>query len=257
MKGIDVSRHQGAIDWAKVKADFAIIKAGGGKYISQKDPKFEANYAGCKAHGIPCGAYWFSYAITPAEAEAEAHVFIEAIAGKQFEFPVYLDIETNKALTTGKKNVSAIIKAFCTVMEKAGYWCGVYASRAHVQSYFDDECKNRYSLWIAEWGAKLNYSGEVGMWQYSENGKKDGINGAVDLDECYVDYPTAIKAAGKNGYTKQDDARELPYIPEMSASDAHVYLNWIANKGAGNYPDSAEGFAQFLRETYDGRFKMA
>ena len=254
-KGIDVSRHQGAIDWTKVKADFAIIKAGGGKYISQKDPKFEANYAGCKAHGIPCGAYWFSYAITPAEAEAEAHVFIEAIAGKQFEYPVYLDIETNKALATGKKNVSAIIKAFCTVMEKAGYWCGVYASRAHVASYFDDECRNRYSLWIAEWGNKLNYTGEVGMWQYSENGKKDGINGAVDLDECYVDYPTAIKAAGKNGYTKQDDARELPYIADMTSSEVQVYLTWCAANGAGQYPDSAEGFAQFLRETYDGRYK--
>lgn len=251
MKGIDVSKHQGTINWTAVKADFVIMKAGGGKYISQKDPQFEANYAGAKAAGIPVGAYWFSYAITPAEAEAEAHVFLEAIAGKCFEYPVYLDIETNKALTTGKKNVSAIVKAFCTVMERAGYWCGVYASRAHVQSYFDDECRNRYSLWIAEWGAKLNYTGEVGMWQYSENGKVAGINGAVDLDECYVDYPAAIKAAGKNGYTKPEPDTSLPYIPGITASEVQRYITWCAAKGAGRYEDTEAGFRRFISETYD------
>ena len=206
-KGIDVSKHNGTIDWARVKSsgavDFAIIRAGYGKSISQKDAQFENNYAGCKAQGIPCGAYWYSYALTPAEAEAEANVFLKAIEGKKFEYPVYLDIEEKNARATGKKNVSAIVKAFCSVMEKAGYWCGVYASRAHVQSYFDDECKNRYTLWLAEWGAKLNYSGgEVGMWQYSDKGAVPGISGKVDLDECYVDYPTVIKAAGKNGFAK-------------------------------------------------------
>lgn len=209
-KGIDVSKHNGNIDWNAVKqsgeVDFAILRAGYGKSISQKDTKFEQNYAGCKTHGIPCGAYWYSYAITPTEAEAEARVFLQAIAGKQFEFPVYFDIEEKSTLNTGSKNVSAIVKAFCNTMEKAGYWCGVYASRAHVQTYFDSETKNRYSMWIAEWGSKLNYSGgEVGMWQYSEKGKVDGIGGNVDMDVCYVDYSVAIKAAGKNGYSAADD----------------------------------------------------
>lgn len=209
-KGIDVSKHNGTIDWATVKqsgaVDFAIIRAGYGKSISQKDKQFENNYAGCKTHGIPVGAYWYSYAITPAEAEAEARVFLETIKDKQFEYPVYLDIEEKNALATGKKNVSAIVKAFCNTMEKAGYWCGVYASRAHVQTYFDSETKNRYSMWIAEWGSKLNYSGgEVGMWQYSEKGKVNGIGGNVDMDICYVDYPAVIPAAGKNGYSAADD----------------------------------------------------
>lgn len=220
MNGIDVSVHNGAIDWQKVKAsgkaDFCIIRAGYGKSISQKDAKFEQNYAGCKAHGIPVGAYWYSYAITPAEAEAEARTFLQAIAGKQFEMPVYFDIEEKKALATGKNNVSAIVKAFCNVMEKAGYWCGVYASRAHVQSYFDDDCKIRYSLWLAEWGAKLNYNGgEVGMWQYSDNGKVNGIGTNVDMDICYVDYPTVIKAAGKNGYSKPVETAAKPVEPHV------------------------------------------
>lgn len=222
-KGIDVSKHNGIIDWAKVKAsgsvDFAIIRAGYGKSISQKDKQFENNYAGCKTHGIPCGAYWYSYAITPAEAEAEARVFLQAIAGKQFEFPVYFDIEEKSTLNTGSKNVSAIVKAFCNTMEKAGYWCGVYASRSHVQTYFDSEVKNRYSLWIAEWGSKLNYSGgEVGMWQYSEKGRIAGITGNVDIDICYVDYSVAIKAAGKNGYKTES----LETAPDTAAQDPDV-----------------------------------
>lgn len=217
MKGIDVSRHNGAIDWNAVKqsgkVDFAILRAGYGKSISQKDAKFEANYKGAKAAGIPVGAYWYSYAITPAEAEAEARVFLQAIAGKQFEFPVYFDIEEKSTLNTGSKNVSAIVKAFCSTMEKAGYWCGVYASRAHVQTYFDNETKNRYSMWIAEWGSKLNYSGgEVSMWQNSEKGRIAGITGNVDTDICYVDYPAVIKAAGKNGYQKTAETDAQPVV---------------------------------------------
>lgn len=217
MNGIDVSVHNGTINWQQAKSsgkvDFTIIRAGYGKSISQKDKQFENNYAGCKAQGIPCGAYWYSYAITPAEAEAEARAFLEAIKDKQFEYPVYLDIEEKNALSTGKKNVSAIVKSFCGVMEKAGYWCGVYASRAHVQSYFDDDCKIRYSLWLAEWGAKLNYSGgEVGMWQYSDKGRINGIGTVVDMDICYVDYPTVIKAAGKNGYQKPAETAAQPVV---------------------------------------------
>lgn len=254
MNGIDVSKHNGAIDWQKVKAsgiDFAIIRAGYGKSISQKDKTFEANYAGCKANGIPCGAYWYSYAVTPAEAEAEARVFIHAIAGKQFEFPVYFDIEEKNALATGKKNVSAIIRAFCTVMEQGGYWVGVYASRAHIQSYIDDGTQKRYSLWVAEWGNALHYSGDAGIWQFSENGKVDGINGNVDLDECHVDYPTAIKSAGKNGYAKPTDTpaeskRTVMYLPGITAADVQTYLAWVAEVGAGNYRDTAEDFKRFL-----------
>lgn len=234
-KGIDVSKHNGIIDWAKVKAsgavDFAIIRAGYGKSISQKDKHFENNYAGCKANGIPCGAYWYSYAITPAEAEAEARVFLQAIAGKQFEFPVYFDIEEKSTLNTGSKNVSAIVKAFCNTMEKAGYWCGVYASRAHVQTYFDSETKNRYSMWIAEWGSKLNYSGgEVGMWQYSEKGKVDGIGGNVDMDVCYVDYPTVIKAAGKNGYKTES----VETASDTAAQDSDV-MEGVLTLGGKTY----------------------
>ena len=259
MNGIDVSKHNGSIDWNAVKAsgevDFCIIRAGYGKSISQKDAKFEANYEGAKAAGIPVGVYWYSYALTPAEAEAEARVFLEAIAGKRFEFPVWFDIEEKSALNTGKQNVTAMCKAFCDVMEKAGYWCGIYASRAHIQSYISTDVQKRYSIWAAEWGAQLHYTG-ADMWQHSEKGKVAGITGYVDLDTSYVDFPTAIKEAGKNGFTKPEPDTSLPYIPGITASEVQVYLTWCACKGAGQYPDTEDGFRQFISETYGDRIKI-
>ena len=254
MNGIDVSVHNGAINWQTVAElggiDFAILRAGYGKSISQKDAQFERNYVGCKEQGIQCGAYWYSYALTPAEAEAEARTFLQTIAGKKFEMPVFFDIEEKGSLNTGKANVSAMCRAFCTALEKAGYWCGIYASRSVIQSHIDTDTQRRYALWIAEWGAKCNYSGEYGMWQKSENGRIPGINGNVDLDECYVDYPTAIKAAGKNGYAKPetpvDDTQSIPYIPGITAAEIEVYMRWIAELGAGNYQDTSEDFERFV-----------
>ena len=88
LKGIDVSKHDGVIDWKKAKdsglVDFAVIRAGYGRLIEQKDKKFESNYQGCKENNIPCGAYWYSYAHSVAEIQTEARVFLEVIKGKQF-----------------------------------------------------------------------------------------------------------------------------------------------------------------------------
>ena len=205
MRGIDVSTHNGAINWQRVKEagiEFALLRAGFGKFASQKDAKFEENYTGAKAAGIPVGAYWYSYATTVAEARQEAQVCISILKGKQYEFPIYFDQEEKDTLATGKANCSAMVRAFCDVLEDAGYWAGLYTSRSMLQTYIEDDIKTRYALWIAEWSSKLNYSGAVGIWQYSDKGKVDGITVNTDLDECYVDYPADIKAAGLNGFSK-------------------------------------------------------
>ena len=107
-----MSVHNGDIDWQKVKADgidFAILRASYGKLESQKDQKFEQNYAVAKAVGIPVGAYWYSYAMTPEKAELETDVFLSVIKGKQFEMPVYFDLEEKKQFDLGKEQVSAIV----------------------------------------------------------------------------------------------------------------------------------------------------
>lgn len=203
MKGIDVSVHNGNIDWNKVKADgieFAILRAGYGRLEKQKDEKFEQNYAGAKAAGIPIGAYWYSYAMTPEEAELEADVFLKVIKGKQFEMPVYFDLEEKKQFDLGKEKVSAIMRAFLEQVEKAGYFVGLYGSASSLTTHTADDIKSHYTIWLAHWVDKTNYSGAYAVWQYSAKGKVNGITGSVDLDICYKDFPTIIKSKGLNGY---------------------------------------------------------
>lgn len=226
MKGIDVSVHNGNIDWGKVKSagiEFAILRAGFGRLEKQKDEKFEQNYAGAKKAGIPVGAYWYSYAMTPEEAELEADVFLKVIKGKQFEMPVYFDLEEKKQFDLGKEKVSAIMRAFLEKVEKAGYFTGLYGSASSLTTHTADDIKSHYTIWLAHWVEKTNYSGAYGIWQYSEKGKVDDISGNVDLDICYKDFPTIIKGKGLNGFgavkpTPADDKSEDKQGTTMTAT---------------------------------------
>ena len=213
MKGIDVRVHNGNIDWNKVKSagiEFAILRAGFGRLEKQKDEKFEQNYKNAKAAGIPVGAYWYSYAMTPEEAELEGDVFLSVIKGKQFEMPVYFDLEEKKQFDLGKEKVSAIMRAFLEKVEKAGYFTGLYGSASSLTTHTADDIKSHYTIWLAHWVDKTNYSGAYGIWQYSEKGKVDGISGAVDLDICYKDFPTIIKGKGLNGWGKAANPTPVP-----------------------------------------------
>ena len=221
MKGIDVSKHNGSINWNQVKADgvrFAILRAGYGRLASQKDVKFEEYYSGAKAVGIPIGCYWYSYATSVEEAKIEAQVCISVIKGKQFEFPIYFDLEEQKAFNTGKANCSAMVRAFCGELEKAGYWAGLYMSRSPFNSYMEEDIKTRYALWLAEYNSKLNYSGSVGMWQKSSTGRIAGISGNVDIDEGYIDYAEKVKSAGLNGFSKTKTI-STPTAPIITATE--------------------------------------
>ena len=203
MKGIDVSVHNGDIDWGKVKTDgidFAILRAGYGKLASQKDQKFEQNYKNAKAVNLPVGAYWYSYAMNENEARQEADVFLSVIKGKQFEMPVYFDLEEKKQFDLGKEKVSAIMRAFLEKVESAGYFTGLYGSASSLTTHTADDIKSRYTIWLAHWVNQTNYSSAYALWQYSEKGKVDGISGNVDLDTCYKDFPTIIKGKGLNGF---------------------------------------------------------
>lgn len=206
ISGIDVSQWQGQIDWKQVKAagvEFALIRAGYGdtlSYPKQIDTQYEYNYAQCKRNNIPVGVYFYSYAMNEAEAKREAECCLALLKGKQFEYPIYYDVEEMRIFNTGRTN--EIIKAFCDELEKAGYWVGIYIYRAAVQQYLDDYTRTRYALAVAEYGPKLNYDGQCGIWQNSGTWKVDGINTDVDHDWCYVDYPTLIKGKGKNGFPK-------------------------------------------------------
>lgn len=205
MKGIDVSVWQGIIDWTKVRNDgtqFAILKAGGSDAGFYKDSTFEGNYLGCKAAGIYVGAYYFvgRNCTTKANGEADAKRFLEMLKGKQFDMPVYLDFEAPNASDVNGNTQAAI--GFCNVMEKAGYCVGIYASDiSGFKEKLHASVLRQFTWWVARYGSKPVYAiNSLGMWQYSSNGTVNGIKGCVDMDECYVDFPTAIKSKGLNGY---------------------------------------------------------
>lgn len=207
IKGIDVSAWQGIIDWKAVKnagIQFAIIKAGGSDDGTYTDSKYERNYEQCKANGIPVGAYYFigPNCTTKTDGEADAARFLKLLKGKQFEYPVYVDIEPPLKPANRKYNTDAVI-AFCEYMEKAGYYVGVYGSTySTFQSLVDDSRLTSYAHWVAQYANSCTYWDNYGIWQYTSDGWVNGIGGRCDMNYCYVDYPSKIKSKGLNGFKK-------------------------------------------------------
>ena len=219
--GIDVSRWQGSINWKSVKdsgIEFAIIKLGGADQGFYKDSCFEQNYKNAKAAGVPVGAYFYSAAKSGDEARKEAAWFINNLKDKQFEYPVYMDVEESSVLALGKDKVSDIIVSFLNEMEKAGYFAGLYMSASPLTTHTTQFIKDRYAIWVANYGvSKPSYKGKYGMWQKSSAGKVNGISGNVDLNECYIDYPHEIKQGGKNGFSKTEPTPTQPILKTIKA----------------------------------------
>lgn len=244
-KGIDVSKHQGKIDWTKVIANgvnFAILRAGYGKYENQKDECFDDNYAGAKAVGLPVGAYWYSYAKTVEDAKKEAEVFLKVISGKQFEYPLALDVEETEQSNKGKQFVSDVIRAFCEVLENAGYYVVVYANKYWYSTFIDDDCKKKYDTWVAEWNDKCSYTDSaVGIWQYTSDGVVNGISGRVDMNESNKDYSSIMKSNGFNGFSKSTVSTPTEQ-PTASATTSKTY---VVKKG-----DTLSAIAKKFGTTY-------
>jgi len=197
IEGIDVSYYQGDIDWEKVRNEkqFAIIRMGYGK--SKKDKKFEDYYEGAKAAGVQLGAYLFSTAKDTDDAEKEAEFALELLEGKQFEWPIYYDIESD-ALSG---DIDAKLDTFCSILQDNNYFCGVYASASPLKSQFSSDVLSKYAVWVANYGVdEPSYKGDWGIWQYSSEGRVSGIDGDVDLDYASIDYSEIIMSKGFNGY---------------------------------------------------------
>lgn len=224
IKVIDVSKHNGVIDWTKVKASGVsgvIIRAGYGRVISQKDKTFEEYYAGAVKAGLNVGAYWYSYAKTPAEAKIEASVFLEAIKGKKFDLPVYYDIEEQSHVALGKTVCTAMVDAFCGAMEAAGYFAGVYSFDSFFASNLTEDIQKKYTCWVARVdNVPPKCCKDFGMHQYSWQGKINGISGNVDVSYCYKDFPAIIKGAGLNGYAKADTYKVAAEIGGVTSDKA-------------------------------------
>lgn len=213
-QGIDVSKWQGVVDFKKVKADgyeFVILNAGYGKYLNQKDPTFEQNYINAKEAGLAVGAYWYSYAQSVADAKLEADTFIEVLKGRKFEYPIAFDIEDESQLKLSKSLIGDICEAFCSKLEKAGYYTCLYSYSSFLINKIPESTKSKYDIWLAEFTSATSptYNGSYGIWQHSSRGSVNGVLGDVDLNRSYKDYPTIIKDAGLNGYPKTDKKKTV------------------------------------------------
>lgn len=194
-QGIDVSEHQGRIDWNAVKAsgiDFAILRVGFGapSWGGRVDYQFNRNISECERLGIPYGVYIYSYAFDNQQAADEASMVINCLSGHNPRLPVYYDLEDNSIIANGRQTgIASRAQVFCNRISAAGYEPGIYANLNWFNNILTDSVfkSSSWDHWIAQYNSQCDYTGNYSFWQYKSNGKVLGINGNVDMNYAYVD----------------------------------------------------------------------
>lgn len=188
-RGIDVSNHQGTVDWNKVKAagiDFAILKVG--PVYGKPDDSFERNAAECERLGIPYGVYYYSYARSVEDANKEADRTLAWLGGHHPSLPVYYDLEDSYILQDpdfSKDKLTQIAQAFCNRMEAVGFKSGIYANLNWLNNYLNSPSLSGYDHWVAQYNWRCDYAGSYSFWQYSSSGNVPGVNGRCDMNYCF------------------------------------------------------------------------
>lgn len=236
--GIDISVWQKGFNFDKAKAEgveFAILR---GAYHLSKDKCFEDFYSACKARNIPVGVYLYSMAKTVATAKAEAENLIaNVLKGKQFEYPIYMDIEDKAQRVLGKDLLTEIVITFCDTLEKAGYYVGIYSTASFLSSFTHESKLSRFDKWIAQWAKKCSYKGDYGMWQFGGETnllRTNKVAGVVcDQDYAYKDYPAIIKGLGLNGFDGEsvDDEKQPVVEPQQDGYNIKMRTLKRGDKG--------------------------
>ena len=235
-KGADLSVHNGAVDFVKVKSagySFVFLREGYGdevSYPSQKDSRFESNYKNAKAAGLHVGAYHYLYATTVEGAKREAQGFLKNLSGKSFDMPVALDIEERSQYNLPNSTVEAIVKAFMDVCEQAGYYCLLYSYESFLTAKMSAAFRSKYDVWCAN--ITRTPSIAYGIHQYSFTGTVSGVSGRVDLNRTAKDYPTIIKQAGKNGFKPAGNVLDANGFRKGDKSLGVYFLKrWLIARG--------------------------
>lgn len=220
---VDVSKHQKTIDYVKMSKciDGVIIRCGytgwGTSRSKQKDDLFEKHYKGFSEQNVPIGVYWYSCAISEAEAIKEAELTLEYIKGKNISLPVWYDTEDDhNQIKLSKQALSKVALAYCKTIEKAGYYVGIYSYTSWFNNQLDVSMLKDYDKWVAHYGvSKPNYSGSYGMWQYTSSGRVDGCNSDIDMNKVYKDYAKIIKDNKLNNQGSLSTEQELEKYKAM------------------------------------------
>lgn len=194
--GIDVSKWNGNINWEAVKnsgVSYVIIRCGyrgstTGALI--EDPKFKANIQGASKAGLKVGIYFFTQAVSEAEAVEEASMTVNLIKGYKISYPVFLDVESSGGRADGldRNTRTKVIKAYCETIRNSGYTAGVYANKTWLESYMNTSELSKYKIWLAQYNSNVTYKGRYDLWQYSSKGSVGGIGGHTDMNLSYLGY---------------------------------------------------------------------
>lgn len=216
--GIDVSHHQGKIDWKRTAAElsrvnsggspgFAILRAGysarSGRGGLIRDGQIVRNIAGCEAHKVPMGIYFYCYDTSPEAAEKTAQDVVRLLGGHRFGYPIYYDVEYEPYnLACGKAGNTAMIRAALSVLEKAGYYAAVYCSRDFFINHTNLSELAGFDKWEAAYTKADTNAVQNGCWQFSSSNTLGiaGFGSSLDCDISYIDYPAIMAAKGLNGY---------------------------------------------------------
>lgn len=244
-QGIDVSEHQGRIDWNAVKAsgiDFAILRVGFGapSWGGRVDYQFNRNISECERLGIPYGVYIYSYAFDNQQAADEASMVINCLSGHNPRLPVYYDLEDNSIIANGRQTgIASRAQVFCNRISAAGYEPGIYANLNWFNNILTDSVfkSSSWDHWIAQYNSQCDYTGNYSFWQYKSNGKVPGINGNVDMNYAYADVSL---------YHWQLIDSTWYY----AASNGKSYTGWLFQSGTWYWlePDAGGAMATGLHE---------
>lgn len=213
---MDVSRHQGVIDWAKVKAsgkvDGVMIRAMGNSAAGRTsapytDPQFARNYAECKRLGIPCGVYGYFKAVNREQADKELAYFKKLLTGRSFELPVAVDIEDEAQKPLGKAALTNLTAYMLSTVESWGVYSMAYTGLWFGSTflYMGGAALKPYDVWLARYPKdqrktkpedKPKTAFAFGMWQYTSTARVPGVSTNVDMSHAYKDYAAIIKRAG-------------------------------------------------------------
>ena len=235
--GIDVSKHQGKINWEKVNnsgVDYAIIRCGYGQdQYNQDDEYWDINAKACEQYGIPYGTYLYSYADTVEKAASEAKHVLRLVEGYDLSYPIYYDLEESSVRSKlNKSQIADIAETFCSIIEEAGYEAAIYSSKDWFENYLTDSRFDQWDRWVAQYNTQCTYRGEYTMWQCSSKGYVDGIDGYADLN---IDFGAALN------YTEE------PYLVEENGK---IYCYSKGEKLFGE--QKVEGYWYYFDEKNDG-----
>lgn len=245
---IDVSAHNGVIDWQKVRGNVeaAVIRLGYRGYSKGTlayDTRYKENRAACEQWGIPFSLYFFPCSITDEEAMEEADFIIRECAGMNFILPVFLDSEiaetkfgSGRADNLSRADRTRFLKIICDRLQAAGIPASIYASKSWF-TYQLDLSQLRYSIWVAQWGNKLTFTGDYVLWQYTSKGTVPGITVNVDLSR----RPAADRTAGETNQEAKEEEQDTGSIEqETVATEQGTVTASVLNIRAEPSADSAD-----------------